>query len=258
MATTWKYDSTSLSTYGKVWMVDGYPGMPPKRGNDYTLPFQHGAVATAKYYASRVITFGIVIQESTPALFQAQLEALQTLLSPRAVQPLEVTTESGSIRTAQATLDGELTVDYITDRRAKVIFGLTLADPFFYAGSLTSNTTTIDATPKTYSVSNPGTVEARKITITLEGPLEDPTITANGVSLTYTGALIGGDTVVIDTTDPYNYTAIKNGTDNVIGAISNSGSSALMVLEAGSNSISVTSVSPTTGTVSIDFYAPFL
>jgi phage-related protein len=107
-------------------------------------------------------------------------------------------------------------------------------------------------------VDNIGTVEERDPTITFAGPLKNIVISStDSVSLTYTGTLASSDTVVIKTETTGEYSAILNGVTNVIGNVTHSGTSALLVLLPGTNNLSVTTET-TGGTVKIEFYPPFL
>lgn len=64
-------------------------------------------------------------------------------------------------------------------------------------------------------VENEGNEEA-PLLITFYDAAVNPSITINGVAVTYTGSLVAGDYVTVDTG---NKTAIKNGTTNVLGSM---------------------------------------
>jgi len=140
---------------------------------------------------------------------------------------------------------------------ATIIMEFTLSEPYFRSStSSTDNTTTISTTDTAMVVDNIGTVEERNPTITLVGPLANITIsTTDSVTLTYTGTLASTDTVVITTVDG-EFTATLNGVTSVIGNVTHSGASALMVLQSGTNNLSVTTTT-TGGTVKMAFYPPY-
>lgn len=260
MTVTWSYGGTALSTYGVVTKIDDYLDMPERRGNNITMPFRHGSLFVPKFYEERKITIGMAIFSNSSSDQDATFDAMHAKFSPLQEQTLSYTRADASVYNAQASLDVPMQVERVHDVFAWVVLEFTLSEPFFRSAVETTDSATIDANPTTdLVVDNTGTVEERDPKITLIGPLTNVTITnvTNGVSLTYTGAIASTDTVVIETIDG-EYTATLNGVTNVIGNVTHSGSSALMVFNVGENSLSVASSVTTTGVVKVNFYPPYL
>jgi phage-related protein len=257
---TWYFGGTNLSSFGAITLLDDDGDTPDRRGEDIVIPFRNGRVPIAKYYDSRVIMFGLTINTATKTDLQDKLDDLRALLSPRVEQELQVVLDDTSVRTANAVVNKSFKPTHLGPLAVKLTIEFTLADPFFYSDTEVEQIITIDASPKTGTVENPGTVEERNATITLTGPLTNPVITntTNGVVLTYTGAIAGGEVVVIATNLTGEYTAVKDGTTNVIGNVTHSGSSALMIMDVGDNDLSITSDVTSIGTVTVAFYPPYL
>jgi len=258
--TTFTFGGTALTTFGKVLLINDYLDMPPRRGEDILIPFRHGRIFIAKYFDARIMTFGFSVNATSATALESTLDSMRTLFGKRTEQTLAMTMEDASVRNATASVNTPLQIERFTNKFAKCVIEFMLADPLFRSSVLTTANVVVNASPKALSVTNAGTFEEREATITLDGPLEDVTITnsTNGVSMTYTGVITGSESVVISVNDTGEYTALKNGTTNVIGSITHSGSSAFMILDTGSNSLSITSDVTTTGEVTIEFYPPFL
>lgn len=258
--TSWSFGGTTLATFGKVTVINEYLDLPDRRGDNITIPFRHGTIHTPKFYDQRVLTFGIAITGTTAADVEGTFDDLRALLSVRTPQTLSMTMEDATVRTAQATVDSNMDVERATNTLARVVVEFTLCEPYFRSNTLIAdNTTLIDASPTAMVFDNTGTIEERDPIITLTGPLSNTVITnsTNNVVLTYTGAIAGGEVVIIQTVNG-EYTAVKDGITNVIGNVSHSGSSALMVLDVGENTLSIADDTATTGTVGISFYPPFV
>lgn len=257
---TWKFGGENLSDYGKVTTVDDYLDIPERRGGNLILPFRHGTLHTKKFYDERKITFGIAIIASSAQDLEETIDDLKALLAPRKTQTLEMTMEDSSVRTAKASVDSPLQINRFSAKIARAVVEFTLCEPFWRdKNDIEDNTTTINASPKAMTVTNPGTVEERDPTIILTGPLKNIVITnsTNGCVLTYGATINNGDTVTIKTVDG-EYKATLTGGTNVIGNITHSPESALFVLDVGENTLSVTDDTHTTGTVQITFKAPYL
>lgn len=258
--TTFTYGGTELSDFGKITVIDGYLDLPQRRGSNQTIPFRHGSIFTQKYYDERTITFGIAVIENTLADLEDTLDDMRALFSPIQQQTLSITMGDSSVRQVPAIVDRPLQVSRI-QTMARVVVEFTLARPFFRSDTdIADNTTVIDASPHAMEVVNPGTIEERDATIILTGPLQNTVITntTNGCTLTYTGTIASPRVVTIQTATTGQYTATTDLSANVIGNVSHSGASALMVFEPGTNTLSITDATATTGSVKVVFKAPYL
>jgi hypothetical protein len=169
--------------------------------------------------------------------------------------------DDGSIRTAWAK-SMNLQVKRTGPTAMRLTVDYVMARPFFRSSEETSDTQTVDASPKTYTLTNPGTAEDRSAVITFTGPLSYPKLTnlitdpvsglAANVWVGYNGALTAGQTVVIDVAAG---TCLFNGANALTGLI-HSGDTYFMVLKSGANSMQVETL-VTGGTVKVEFYAPY-
>lgn len=256
--TSWKLGSTDLTTFGRVTLINDYMDIANRRGENIVIPHRHGAVHVQKFYDQRKIDFGLVVIGTDTTDLEGQMDDLRALISLRTLQTLEMTMNDASVRNISVIVDVPLEVERVSPVLAKCILEFTAPDPFWRSATETIETNTIDASPKAVTVTNAGTVEERDPVITLTGPLENTVITnsTNGCVLTYTGVIAGGSAVIISTING-EYTAVLDGVTNVIGNVSHSGSSALMVFNVGDNTLAITDSTATTGEVKIEFYPPF-
>lgn len=260
MTTTWSYGGTALSTFGRVTLINDYLDMPQRRGEDIEIPFNHGEVFVEKYYSGRTLSFGITLSVTDAATLESTIDTLKSLLAPMTQQTLSHTMADSTIRTIQATVNDLLESDRVASNLMSFVVTFRCSDPFFRLSTIIAdNTTTINASPKAMTVTNPGKVTEYNPTILLTGPLTNPVITnsTNGFVLTYTGVISAGHTVTIGKTSGAYY-ATHSVSGNVIGNVTHSGGAELMRLNVGNNSLSITSSVTTTGTVKVSFYAPFL
>jgi predicted phage tail component-like protein len=258
--TTWIYGGSTLSTFGRVTVVNDYLDTGDRRGENILIPFRHGKVFIQKYYDERKITLGIALIGSSASDLESKVDTLKALLAPKTTQTLSQTREDTTVRTVPATVDKNLQVQRISATIAKAVLEFTLPNPFFRASSATTSTTTINASPKAIGVTNAGTVEETAPTITLTGPLQNTVITnsTNGCTLTYTGTIASPRVVTIQLTANGDWTATTDLGANVIGNVTHSGAPSLFVFDVGANSLSVTDATHTTGTLGFSFYAPYL
>lgn len=261
MTTTWTFGGTALSTFGKVTLINDYLDLASKRGEDQLIPFRHGKIFTKKYYDARTLTFGIAVTASTATALETTFDNMRKLFSLQTQQVLASTREDTTVRNAYASVNAPMDVQRISALIAKVIVEFTLPDPIFrLSTAIADNTTTINTDPKAMVVANPGTIEERDATIILTGPLSNTVITnsTNGCILTYTGTIASPRVVTISTSATGEYVATNDLGANVIGNITHSGASALMVFNPGNNTLSIADDTATTGTVKVTFNAPFL
>src|SRR3972149_7322952 len=256
MATSYTFGGTALTTYGKVTLINDDFDFTETRGENIIIPFQHGETFVRKYFGSRKIIFGIVMTAATAGAMETLVDNLKAKLAPRTQQTLAQTREDSTVRNISATVDASIEPDRFTDKVTRAVLTFSCTSPFWrLSTAIADNTTTIDASPHAMGVTNPRTVEERNPTITLTGPLTNPVITnsTNGVVLTYPSAMSGGETVTIYQKADGEYTAIHSVSGEVIGNVTHSGSTALMVIDVGTNNLSIASDVITTGTVKVSF-----
>jgi phage-related protein len=259
--TTLTYGATDLSTFGNITVLDDLYDLPERRGDNKVIPFRHGTSFSAKFYQERTLSVGMAILGTSLSDLESKLNTLRGLFSDPLPQTLSVTYEDATTKTAQVTVDRSLEIQR-TQSLARIVVEFTLCEPFFRLSTLIAdNTTAINASPKAMVVTNPGTIEERDPTIVIHGAFTSLTITntTNNTSLTYTGAIGTGETVTIGTLNGEYYATLSTGSTNVIGNVTHSGSSALLPLDVGSNSLSITNAGrDANSTVKVSFYAPYL
>jgi phage-related protein len=260
--TTWKFGSTTLETFGRVTIVNDYLDLTNRRGGNITIPQRHGSVFAEKFYGERKLTLGVAVIAASATALETAFDTLRALLSPRTQQTLEMTMTDASVRNVQACVDSSLQVQRKSDKIALTTIEFTLCEPFFRSNTaIADNTTTINSSPKAMTVTNTGTVEERDPTIIIHGAFTSLTITnsTNGASLTYTGTIGTSETVTIGTLNGEFYATLSTGSANVIGNVTHSGSSALLPLNVGANTLSITNAGRDgNSTVKITFYPPYL
>ena len=259
--TSWKLGSTTLATYGYVTMINDYMDFAEHRGSNIVIPHRHGSVFVEKFFNERKIAFGFVVVGANATALETAMDTLRAAMAPRAQQVLEMTMNDDSKRVISVSVDESLQVERVSDKIAKTIISFTASEPFWRSDTaIADNTVTIDSSPHAMTVTNTGTVEERDPTITITGPFTSITLTnsTNSAVLTYTGAIDAGETVTIGTLNGEFY-ATHNVDGNVIGNVTHSGSSALLPIEVGANTLAITSAGgDDSGTVKISFYPPFI
>lgn len=258
---SWYFNEVDLSTLGYVTMVSDSLDMPKRRGGNKLIPLRHGRVFEEKYYDERVIELGLEIVEDSIQALEQKMDVVKALFGKTTLGLLSQVLEDETVRSAQAEFSGDLNGNRISPVSQRLVLEFTMPEPFFRSDTLISDTQTINASPKTYTLSNPGTAQETKPKITLTGPLSNTEITntENDVSVKYNGTITAGHYVVIDVdAETGEYTAVDDLANDVIGNVTHEGAAALFVLESGNNDLSVTDDTHTTGTVKIEFYAPYL
>lgn len=258
---SWSYRGTSLDTLGIVTLVTDSFKMPARRGGNVLIPFHDGRVFVEKRFEQRSMALGLEVSANSLSELEAGIDAVKMLFGRRSLGTLTQTLEDLTTRSIQAEYTGDLDPRRSSPLSVRMLLEFVCPDPFFRSSVLTTDTTTINASPKTYTVNNPGTADERNPRIVLAGPLSSPEITntTNGVSLQYTGSISAGHSVTIDVdVDTGEFTAVTDLAVNVIGNVTHDGDAAFFVLDAGNNALSVTDGTHTTGTVTIEFYPPYL
>jgi hypothetical protein len=259
--TTWTYGNTTLTTYGKVTLINDYLSSPARRGNNMVIPFRHGNIFVKKFYDERIMTFGIAVTAASLTALEAVFDAMRAKFAPLTEQVLQATMTDATVREANAIVNGAIQVEPITSTFAKVVVEFSLARPFFRSNTAIASTiATIDADNHDLVVDNTGTIEERDPTIILTGPLNDVVITntTNGLTLTWTGDLAdAGHHVDISTNSTGEYIALLDNSTNEIGNVTHTGDTALMVFNVGVNHLHIHSDVTTTGTVEVTFKPPY-
>jgi phage-related protein len=256
---TWSFRGTALDSLGIVTLVSDSMMMPNRRAENVLIPFQDGRIFVEKQFEQRSMTLGLEIIENSLVNLESKMDTVKALLGRRTLGTLAQTMDDLSVRTIEAEYAGDLNLKRISPQGVRLLLEFIAPDPFFRSSTLFSDTHVIDASPKAYTLTNPGTVDERNPKIVLTGPLSNVTITniTNGVSLTYTGTIASPRVVTIQKIGS-DYAAADDLGANVIGNVIHSGSAALFVLEQGANSLSVVDATHTTGSVKIEFYPPYL
>lgn len=259
MSTTWTFGGSALTSFGRVTLMDDYLDTSERRGENIVIGFRHGRRFVEKYYEERRIIFGLAVNVATATLLESTLDNLKKLASVRGQQTLAMTMEDSSVRNISATVDTPLQISRKSNTFALAVLEFTCAIPYWRGNTQTNGTVTMSAGTVGGTITNTGTIEETDPTITFIGPLNNPAITnsTNGYTLSYAGSI--GGTVVIQTDGTTGeYTAVSNGTANVIGNLTHSPGAALMQFNTGANVLSITNAGGTTGQVRFSFYPPYL
>lgn len=253
----WSYDGVDLSSFGVITLFDDYLDLPDKRGNNMMIPFAHGTTFVEKFYDEKVLMMGMTIVAADADALEVVMNSLRALLSSRTQKALSRTLTDESVQTVLASVEKKLQVNRPAPYVAKLVIEFELSSPFFSGDVFYEDNATIDTNPTLFTVNNAGTAPETSPVIILAGPLENTVITntTNGHILSYTGIIAGGDNVEIRKINGQ-WTAILNGSTNVISDVSHSGSADFMVFEPGDNELSIADDEATTGSFSFGFYPP--
>lgn len=259
--TAWKFGNYDLSSFGALTLIDDHLDIADRRGGNVTLPFRHGSIFVAKYFDERSLMFGLTISGQTIAEMEGIVETLKALAVLRTQQTLYKILQDGTIQTVPATLDRAFQSNRPAPHVVKLSLEFSLTQPYFrLSTAIADNTTTINASPKSMVVTNPGNFEETEPTIVLTGPLQNTVITnPNGCVLTYTGTIASPRVVTlsVDSTTK-EWVATTDLGANVIGNITHSGAAELMRFDPGQTTLSITDATATTGTVKVSFNAPYI
>lgn len=264
----WDISGTPLHTL--AWGVEvSSEGIPPRRGENFTVPYRHGEVWRPKLYGPRPVALAMWVtstdqngneaatDQAARAQLRDNLETLKALFAPVATQ-LAITRRirlgSGLVsRFAYGECVG--TLDFVPDTVPDAIrFGveLQLADPYWYDIADTVGTIPIGGG----SIINPGSARAQYMTVQLNGPLTSGIQLVNSTALTnvtYNGTILAGHYVVLDTN---NFTAVDDVGANVIANVNHTGAHTWMELVPGNNGLVF--VGSGTGNAVVTFKAPYL
>jgi phage-related protein len=261
MTAEWVYNGHDLNTSGtyRTYAVSGVDALPPKRGGNVLIPLQPGTLWVPKFHDEHIVTLAHDVQGTSYANTQSNIDTLKGYLFS-ATNALLVHNRPDAV-----VLQGYAEITQLTDfiwngpKLAIATADYVLNDPYWRSPTKTSTTVTINASPKTFNVTNAGTAQERKCIITLTQPHATPIVitnTTNGVSVTLSKTLSGSDVVVIDCGL---FTCTKTALNDYLQYLTHFGDPSFMVLEPGVNAFSVTSGgSPSTGTILFESYAPSL
>lgn len=254
------FGSTDLTTIGYVNLLD-YLDIPDRRGGDQVIPFQNGELHVPKFYGSRVFTVGLTISAANLAAMETAMDTLRALIAIRTRQTLSLIMQDASVRTAQAIINKRINFKGYGPRVAKMTLEFAMAQPFFRLSTeVADNTVIVNASPKAWTVNNPGSIEEREATIVIDGPFSAVTIAnaTTSTSMTYTGAIGASETVTIAKTNGQWTAILSTGSANVIGGLTHTGDSDPLVFAPGNNTCSITSSGgDNSGTCRARFYAPY-
>jgi len=256
---SWSFEGTLLDDLGIVTLVSDSFKTLKRRGGNMLIPQRDGRIFTRKYYEQRTMTLGLEITEDSLTALETAIDTVKALFGESELGTLSETLEDLTVRTLEVEQTGDLDPTRVSPLCVKMLLEFVAPDPFFRGSALVTDTHTIDASPKTYTLTNPGTVYERNPKITLTGPLNNVTITnlINGVSISYNAAIASPRVVTIQSTNG-EFTATDDLGTNVIGNVSHAGDSTLFVLKKGANPLSVVDSVATTGTIKIEYYPPYL
>jgi len=252
----WNFHGTDLSVRGK-WDVEEVLegiGIPPYRGSDLGVPFQHGKRWIKKRFDRRKVVLSMWIKGANRERLDQHIDEFLKGIGTPGLHPLRRVMKNGEIREAQGELCAPIHLARKGPGYAKFALEIELADPFFYGTTLSTETKVSSGTKTTWTHANVGTAQAVKMKVTLTGPLSNPVLwnKSNDVWLQYLGSLGIGDTLVIDTKA---FTALLNGV-NRISAIRHGGDPYWMVLGPGNNSLEL-ETGTVGGSAKVEYYPAF-
>lgn len=267
-ADRWTFAGVDLSSYATlVRSLDDAEDFPPLRGEDLAVPNLAGRRWKPKLPDAKRVGLGLLITDmdaaggltaaDVQAQAQANLDALRTTFAKPGLFPLVHILPSGASRSALA----EVVQFQATEQRGRrqaflATVDFMLADPYFYGADLVDAARSIPASPTAFALVHPGSARTSGIVLDFLGPISNPrfTNTTNGLLLECLVTVAAATHLVVDCRT---FTAENDGV-NAIGSIRHSGDFRWMILEPGSNSISVTATSPggsLTTTVDIPYHA---
>ncbi len=266
----WLFEGFELQT--KAYNVDRGAsagiGLPPRRGENLSVPFLDGRRHVDKHFDQRVITLNMWVRGVDPQtgippaareqerqLLHDHIDTLNQLFGSRtAPGALRLVFPDGSIRQAQAEVVDALHFVRDNSRFARFSVDLLLADPFFYAIQQTVDLRSVPASPTNWTHTNAGTARVKKAIITLAGPLSEPKVECitTGTWVQFLGDVGPAESVVLDCET---FMATK-GASSVIGSVRHDGDACWLVLAPGDNDMRVTAAG-VGGSCEIRYYAPY-
>ena len=247
LATTqWMFGGINLQN-GRAWNVRLLSPSEAlsRRGDNVVVPGISGQAHVAKDWEQRQLTLALVVtgearpgQAPSGQALAANLDILSALFGASGQQTL-TRTRGLRAETAQAECVS-LNVVPRGPVHADLIADLWLADPLWYATTVTSATTPFSSVPTNLALTNPGSVANEKAIITVACPaspaatLTNPKFTIGSLWVKYTGVVAAGTSLVIDVGA---FTA-TNGGSSVIQDITWSGAqSRWMIVPVGASTL---------------------
>lgn len=202
---TWFVDGVELSKM--AWCIREIPdGAVPKRGEDLTVARRDGLVHRRKFFDVRVlpITMGIRSQDEfgrkSPDVYRFNVDRLKETFHSVGLLEVRRVALLPENRLLNRTLHAETLTSFAVETPSGFSAGtftveLSAADPFWY-----ELPKTLKNKSGAFQLFNPGTVQSRKVVVTIEGPATDPTLTVDktGTSVTWQGTLSSSESVTID------------------------------------------------------------
>ena len=256
MPENWMFNGISLSARGK-WDVENVIegiGIPKFRGNDLSVPFQHGNRWIKKRFDSRKVVLSMWIKGTDRADLDDHIDAFLAAIGNPGLHTLSRTLRSGETRQAQAELCAEIHFVRKNPGYAKFALELELANPFFYGTGKATDVKTVVSSPITWTHVNAGTAPTTSMVITLEGPLSNPVLknSSTGVWIQYVGTILSGESVVLDTK---HFTCLQ-GNENRISIVKHGGDADWMILDAGNNNMEL-ETNTIGGRVTLEYYPAY-
>ena len=268
---TYTVDGTVLNTLAyNLSTLTGRVLTADVRGENRQIPFRRGATWVPKEYGELTETWvmwvvgadvdGLVPAAGVRAQFNQNLDSLKRLFGVRhrllSLQK-QVLLPSGLVTlSAEGECVGSLdpTVQ-AGGSRAVFTADLNIPDGCWYGPA---EQDVIDSGGAV--VTNPGSMLARKMTITLDGPLSNPKLTNTtlGIDVRWEGDLAGGEQIVLDVDA---FTAVRDGSENVVSEVVHNGSYYWCELVPGVNTFTLENHNGGAvgaGTATIDYEPPYL
>lgn len=250
----WTFGGLDLSTFANIVMdrPDSADVMPAFRGQDVPRSGMPGATWLAKPRDVRKVSIALQILSTTAsggtgsgAAQQARvnLDALYAVLALPGQQALVRTMPDATTRQALA----QGTVSAVTDGSGNgetlaLMVDFLMTDPWWYGATVAPGATTINASPKSLTLTDPGTILTNRLLLDIVGPITNPRVT-NSTTNTWVEVdqVVGSGIHLL--IDCYAFTALLAGVD-VTGSLSHAGDVPYLTVAPGANTLVVTSPSP--------------
>lgn len=269
---SWEWNGLSLNT--RAWDVRALGAeeqVPPRRNENIVVPHRTGRTSVQKFIDERVYPLAGFVKGCDSNLGGAMsgsalwtnLDTLRASFAIGQTHTLKCKNAAGTTRLATAEIQQQVSfVPQGPDHYAFVV-EFVMADPWWYAETATTvGPTTLTSSPQNVAVTNSGTYQAEKPTVTITGAITNPMLayTWNTTScwVKYTGVVASGETLTVNCNT---FTATL-GTVDVSGNMSHDGAIWWLVLPTGVNTVTVTGSALGTAaaapTITISFTAAYV
>ncbi|MGH2512356.1 MAG: hypothetical protein ACRDGQ_06690 [Candidatus Limnocylindrales bacterium] len=243
--------------------------VPPLVGDDVQLASYPGEFFLTKQHGARRISLELLLfdPDGFPANVYGVIQELAQCFGIANQGTLTHYRPDGSIVTAKAQVNGWTSARADAGPFNPVQQGPTgiwyiavvpfvLSDPYFYGPSFSLGPTDISGGTGVQTLVHPGTVRGWKAVFSFAGPCTNPKVTngANTWSVQALTTVASGQTLVIDCSA---WTAM-NGASNLIGSVVHAGGFPFMMIEPGSNVLSITGGTGSPATLTSTFSPPYL